>query len=101
MSKKYKIEYLPIAEQNLTDIIEYISLDSPQSLLSLLENIDVSISNLADFPFIGLTPRDLRLERLNYRILVVSSYLGFYVVKNDCVEIRRILHGKRKYQFLL
>ncbi|WP_070001001.1 type II toxin-antitoxin system RelE/ParE family toxin [Cellulosilyticum sp. I15G10I2] len=101
MNKKYQIEYLPIAEKDLTDIIEYITLDSPQSALSLLENIDESISNLADLPFIGVTPRDPRLERLNYRILVVSSYLVFYVVKNDCVEIRRILHGKRKYQFLL
>ena len=44
MSKKYKIEYLPIAEQDLTDIIEYISHDSPQSSLKLLEDIDESIS---------------------------------------------------------
>lgn len=101
MSKKYKIEYLPIAEQDLTDIIEYITLDSPQSALKLLEEIDESISKLEDFPFIGISPKDTRLQRLNYRILVVSSYLVFYIVKNEYVEIRRILHGKRKYQFLL
>lgn len=101
MSKKYRIEYLPIAEQDLTDIIEYITLDSPQSALKLLEEIDESISNLEDFPYMGINPRDTRLQRLNYRILVVSSYLVFYVVKSDSVEIRRILHGKRKYQFLL
>ncbi len=101
MSKKYIIEYLPIAEKDLTEIIEYIQLDSPQSALNLLDEIDSTISKLEDFPYIGKIPKDARLQYLNYRILIVSSYLVFYVVKNDIVEIRRILHGKRKYEFLL
>lgn len=101
MNKKYRIEYLPIAEQDLTDIIEYITLDSPQSALKLLDEIDESILKLEYFPYMGINPRDTRLQRLKYRILVISSYLVFYVVKDDYVEIRRILHGKRKYQFIL
>jgi addiction module RelE/StbE family toxin len=101
MNKKYRIEYLPIAEQDLTNIIEYITLDSPQSALKLLDEIDESILKLEDFPYMGINPRDTRLQRLKYRILVVSNYLVFYVVKDDYVEIRRILHGKRKYQFIL
>lgn len=101
MSKKYRIDYLPIAEKDLSDIIEYITLDSPQSALKLLEEIDESISKLEDFPFMGINIKDTRLQRFNYRIIVVSSYLVFYVVKDEYVEIRRILHGKRKYQFLL
>ncbi|WP_420889704.1 type II toxin-antitoxin system RelE/ParE family toxin [Halanaerobium congolense] len=36
-------------------------------------------------------------------MLVIGSYLVFYVVfeNKKIVEIRRILHGKRKYNFLL
>ncbi|MCB2291867.1 type II toxin-antitoxin system RelE/ParE family toxin [Clostridium sp. CS001] len=101
MSKKYRIDYLPIAEKDLSDIIEYITLDSPQSALKLLEEIDESISKLEEFPLMGINLKDTRLQRFNYRIVVVSSYLVFYVVKDEYVEIRRILHGKRKYQFLL
>ncbi|MCB2291183.1 type II toxin-antitoxin system RelE/ParE family toxin [Clostridium sp. CS001] len=101
MSKKYRIDYLPIAEKDLSDIIEYITLDSPQSALKLLEEIDESISKLEEFPFMGINLKDTRLQRFNYRVVVVSSYLVFYVVKDEYVEIRRILHGKRKYQFLL
>jgi toxin ParE1/3/4 len=101
MSKKYIIEYLPIAEKDLTEIIEYVQLDSPQSALNLLDEIDNTISKLEDFPNIGKIPKDARLQYLNYRILIVSSYLVFYVVKDNIVEIRRILHGKRKYDFLL
>ena len=101
MSIKYIIEYLPIAEKDLTEIIEYVKLDSPQSALNLLNEIDDTILKLEDFPYIGKMPNDTRLQYLNYRILIVSSYLVLYVVKNDIVEIRRILHGKRKYDFLL
>ena len=101
MSKKYMLEYLPIAEKDLTEIIEYVQLDSPQSALNLLDEIDSTISKLEDFPYIGKIPKDARLQYLNYRILIVSSYLVFYVVKDNIVEIRRILHGKRKYDFLL
>lgn len=101
MNKKYRIEYLSIAERDLTEIIEYIKLDSPQSAIDLLDDIDKTISNLEYFPYIGKLPKDSRLQYLNYRILVVNSYLVFYVVTDDIVEIRRILHGKRKYEFLL
>lgn len=101
MSNNFKILYLPIAEKDLTDIIEYISLDDPNSVLKLLDEIDNSISKLSDFPYKGCIPKDSRLQYLNYRILVVSSYLVFYVVKDNYIEIRRILHGKRKYDFLL
>ena len=101
MSKKYIIEYLPIAEKDLTEIIEYVQFDSPQSALNLLDEIDNMISKLEDFPYIGKMPKDPRLQYLNYRILIVSSYLVFYVVKDNIVEIRRIIHGKIKYDFLL
>jgi plasmid stabilization system protein ParE len=49
----------------------------------------------------GVVSKDIRLISLNYRMLVIENYLVFYIIKDDVVEIRRILHGKRKYSFLL
>ncbi|MTI49899.1 MAG: type II toxin-antitoxin system RelE/ParE family toxin [Firmicutes bacterium] len=100
MSKKYEIRYLPIAERDLTEIIEYIQLDDPIAAIKFLDKIDSSISKLEEFPFIGKIPKDSRLEYLSYRILIIGNYLVFYVVQENTVEIRRILHGKRKYDFL-
>ncbi|OEF98955.1 addiction module toxin RelE [Vulcanibacillus modesticaldus] len=100
MEKIYQIKYLPIAQQDLTELIEYIQLDNPDAALSFLDKIDVTISRLAYFPYSGSIPRDNRLKALNYLMLVFDNYLVFYVVIDDVVEIRRILHGKRKYNFL-
>ena len=101
MKKKFRIKYLPIAERDLVEIFEYIRNDNPSAALNFLNEMDESILNLEYFPFIGHIPKDQRLQYLNYRMLVVQSYLIFYVVLEDIIEIRRILHGKRKYSFLL
>jgi hypothetical protein len=37
---------------------------------------------------------------MGYRMLVVDKYLVFYVVKK-IIQIRRVIHGARRYSFLL
>jgi toxin ParE1/3/4 len=98
---KYKIRYLPAAEQDMVDILEYIRRDNPSAASKLINAIDETISRLEGFPHMGVIPNDLRLKSLNYRMLIIDNYLVFYVVKDCIVEIRRILHGRRKYAFLL
>ena len=101
MSQKYEIRYLPAAEKDLTNILEYIKKDNSSAALKLINEIDETISRLGEFPNMGVIPKDLRLKSLNYRMLIVGNYLVFYTATNNVVEIRRILHGKRKYSFLL
>ena len=101
MNKKYKVEYLPSAVSDLTNIIKYIKLDSPKNVITLLNRIDKAILSLETFPYAGIIPKDVRLGKLNYRILIIDNYLGFYVVLDDIVEIRRIIFGRRRYEFLL
>ena len=97
----FDIRYLPTAERDLVDIFEYILKDNPSAASSLLEEIDRSISQLAHHPLLGRIPKDDRLEKLGYRILIVRKYLVFYVVKQHAIQIRRVIHGARQYAFLL
>src|SRR5690554_4467562 len=101
MSKKYRIQYLPVAQQDLIDILKYISKDNPSAALKLIEKIDEMISKLEDFPLMGVTPKNLRLKALNYKMLIADNYLVFYVLKVDVVETRRIIHSKRNNQFII
>jgi toxin ParE1/3/4 len=99
--KSHKIRYLSTAEQDITEIIDYIAKDNPDAALKLIDKINVSIRRLKNFPEIGVVPKDSRLKNLGYHILVVDNYLIFYVILKEYIEIRRILHGKRKFEFLL
>ena len=101
MKKKYRIKYLPVAQRDLVEIIDYIKIDSPDSAVNFLDRFDRAVVKLETFPLLDISPRDNRLQSLGYRILVIGNYLVFYVVKNSIVEIRKILHGIRRYSFLL
>jgi len=101
MKKKHKIKYLPIAQQDLIEIFDYIKEDNPSAAKSFIDKIDKSISKLELFPQAGVVLKDDRLEMLGYRMLVIENYLVFYVIKENIVEIRRIIHGSRRYSFLL
>ena len=100
MSEPYAIRYLSTAENDLIEIIEYIKKDNPTAAISQLEKFDKSISQLAMNPSLGVIPKDERLNKLGYRMLIVDKYLVFYVVKTETVQIRRIIHGARRYSFL-
>ena len=101
MSPPFRIRYLPTAENDLDDIFDYIMRDNPSAAVSLLEKFDHSISQLAINPKIGVVPKDDRLKKLGYRMLIVGKYLVFYVIKANTVQIRRIIHGARKHSYLL
>ena len=101
MDKEYKIDYLPTAVSDLEEIIEYIQIDSPKAALNLVKKIDENISRLQDFPELGVVPKDRHLKKFGYRLLIIGNYLVFYVLIDDIIEIRRIVHGSRNYKFLL
>ncbi len=101
MERRYNIEYLPSAVNDLNDIVDYIKIDSPQSAMNYVDKLDETILKLEFFPYMGVAPKDIRLQRLGYRILIVENHLVFYVVIEYVVEIRRIISGRRKYSFLL
>lgn len=103
MKRKTRVQYLELALSDLQGIVSYISrqLSAPQAALDLINKLDKAISTLEYFPFSGKSySGDKSLEN-TYRMLVVGSYLVFYVVKGDIVEVHRIVYYKREYDHLL
>lgn len=86
---------------DLEAIVDYTRKDKPAAAKAMLDRFDTAVSRLADNPELGVVPKDSRLERLGYRMLIIGRYLVFHVVKGRTVQIRRILHGARQYGFLL
>ena len=101
MKNKYKIHYLEISKNDLDQIFEYILRDNPASALKILDEIDEGITQLSQFPKLGKLPKDDKLKAFGYRVLIVANYLVFYIIKEDIIEIHRILHGSRDYQNIL
>jgi len=80
------------ARLDLIDIWRFVAEDDPNAADRLLETIDAKCSLLRDHPFLGQAREDIRH---GFRYLVIGEYLILYRVMEDCVEIVRIVHGKR------
>jgi plasmid stabilization system protein ParE len=77
-------------------------MNNPGSAASkFVEAVDRAISSLESNPYLGVVPRDARLEKIGYRMLIVGKYLVFYKVTGGLVKIKRVIHGARLYTFLL
>ena len=98
MANKYILRYLSVAVDDLISIFDWIAHDSPSHAAAFVDMLDQRIGSLRSHPFLGRVPRDEKLQNTGYRVLVVESYLVFYVVRGKTVEIHRILHGSRNLE---
>jgi toxin ParE1/3/4 len=95
MANKYTLRYLPVAVDDLVSIFDWIANDSSANAAAFVEKIDQRIGSLKIHPFLGHMPREEKLRLSGYRILVIESYLVFYVIRAKTVEIHRVIHGSR------
>lgn len=101
MQSKFKLRYLPIAEDDLVSIFDYIAQDNPERALAFVDKIDRIIGLLEDQPLLGRIPRHHKLREFRYRVLVIESYLVFYIVRNKVIEIHRVIHGSRNLDYII
>lgn len=99
--EKYRLLLFPSAKQDLQDIVDYVNELSPDAALKLYDEIVEGIGSLSQMPERCPLMKSPVLRAKGYRTLIVHNYLVFYVVNGQQVEIRRILYGRRRYEFLL
>ena len=100
MPSKVFLRYLPIAQEDLTSILEFIAKDSPGRAVSFVDRLDERIGQLEHHPLLGRVPQQPKLREYGYRVLVVESYLVFYIIRGRTVEIHRVVHGSRNLDHL-
>lgn len=99
---KYKVIIFPAAKQDLMEIIEYLNTQSAEVAIRQYDEIIEKIGSLSEMPVRCPLLKTNELRNKGYRALVVNNYLVFFIISNgNTVEIRRILYGRRQYDFLL
>ena len=93
----HKVIYLPIAEKDLLEALDYIvlTLEAPQAAESLLEEFDSTVQRIAQFPYAQELYRTNRPMRDEIRKIPIKGFVLYYAVFEDYIEIRRFLHGRR------
>mgnify|MGYP002066724824 CR=1 FL=1 len=101
MAINYTLRYLPVAVDDLISIFDWIAKDRPTNATVFIDKLDQLIGNLETHPFLGRIPRDDKLKSSGYRVLVIESYLVFYIIRGKTVEIHRVVHGSRNLDDIL
>jgi len=99
----YKAYYLPVALDDLRDIMRYITheLGSPRAAGNLLSKIDKEVLKIGDNPFRCRLYASSEKLKYEYRVLHVNNYSIFYVAEKERVEIHRVIYSKRNIPQIL
>jgi len=97
----YKVRIYSSGKRDLKDIVTYLNTLSPDAALRYYDLLVEKIVGLKQMPNRCPHVKNTALRLKGYRYLIVESYVVFFVIKEDIVQVRRILYGKQNYEWLL
>lgn len=105
MAQMYRLEFLPLARQDMIEAVRYISHDlkNPAAAQRLSSRLIEAAERLADFPYLYAVYTPLRPLKQEYRKLPVENYCMFYSVdeRSKTITIARVIYARRSFEHLL
>ena len=102
MNPKYKVVWTNVAENDLKEIIDFISIDSPQNALKLLKSIKQKASNLYTLPERGRIVPELQGQGISqYRELIIPSWRLMYRIDERKVYVLSVIDSRRNVEDIL
>ena len=96
----YKLEYLPSALRDMTEIAQYISakLKAPAAAENLAEELVDAAERAAAFPYSNPAYIPIRPLKREYRKRALKNYLIFYYADEErkIVTIARVIYARRE-----
>ena len=102
---KYRVDVSAPAENDLRDIIRYISAQSsaPITAMGMWDILNEALSGLADMPRRFPSVSDERLAAMGFRKLTVKNHVVFFTIheKEKVVNVVRVLYARRDWLRIL
>jgi plasmid stabilization system protein ParE len=96
--KKYTVIWLKPAKENFRDIVRYLkSVMEAEAARKIFTKLVNDINQLEEFPQANPFVRYEEYKEQGVRMLISGSYLCFYMVEGNIVEIYHIVHKSRDY----
>jgi len=99
--QSFDIRYLPIAEEDLYEIADYLSEHSINAANAFIDELERLEDSLSMFPESAALIRNRRLRSKGYRVAIIGDYLLFYTLRDEYVYVMRIIHSRRNYLSML
>jgi len=102
MNSKYKVIWTNVAENDLKEIIDFISIDSPQNALKILKSIKQKRSNLYTLPERGRIVPELQGQGISqYRQLIIPPWRLMYRIDQQKIYVLSVIDSRRNVEDIL
>ena len=98
--KRYKVELLPAAWQDIDEISDYLIVKNVQAAARIIDLLLTEMRKLTIMPEARPYVRDEELRRQGYRALVCGKYICIYKIVGNTVFIHHVVHGARDYPLI-
>ncbi|MDI6791738.1 MAG: type II toxin-antitoxin system RelE/ParE family toxin [bacterium] len=102
MSRQYKVRWASVAEQDITQIVDYIAVDSVKNAISLFRKIRKEVNSLTMFPKRCRVVPELQAIGIDfYRELILRPYRIIFRMEEDAVFVVGVFDGRRNLEDIL
>lgn len=103
MANKYCLKIFPSAQADLESIFAYISVElkNPSAAKNQIDDFEKAFDNICAFPEHCPVIDNEYVKDKTLRKLVVNNYIAFLRIKDNEVQVVRVLYGMRNYHDLL
>ena len=102
MSPEYKVIWADVAENDLTNIIEYIAESNPQNAFYILKKIRQKASHLYTLPERGRIVPELQDQGIiQYRELIISPWRLIYRIYERTVYVLSVIDSRQNVEDIL
>lgn len=98
--KHYNLRLLPLFEDDLNEIVDYITyrLRNPAAAERLVDDVETAILELLPCAESFEPFHSARKRQYPYYRIQVRNFTVFYVVIGNIMEVRRILYSRRNWK---
>lgn len=89
-----RVRLTPSAERDLDEIEAYIAADNVSAAIDTVLRVIDSIRHLGDYPDMG---REGRIGGTREWVVPETPFIVPYRIRDNTVEVLRVLHGARKW----
>ncbi len=102
-NNKYQLKIFPLARIDTEQIFDYISakLCNSAAAIEQINDFEKAFENVCSFPESCPYINNEYVKDKSLRKLIVNNYIAFYRIKDDEIQVVRVLFGMRNYASFL
>ena len=99
----YQLKIFPLARLDMEQIFDYIAVElcNPAAAVGQIDDFEKAFENVCLFPESCPRINNEYVKDKSLRKLIVNNYIAFYRIKDNEVQVVRVLDGMRDYENLL